>query len=287
MPGGHSGARKVNTKAKHCNYQCIRRGRSWWHFDSIFEIKFHWSCFCFVFLIFGGHKFFCGPLIPLFWTSDDVSSGFQSQSGFCLICSCWHLLTSWWPSWQESHSHPHTCKQALVGLETRTYCTTTQSVRPGRCCTNWAIPPLQSFFIFCTERNLINSIGATLKTRRLHACTKSHMRFLRTLVYILPPSLHWKTSKLDTTFSSTQHHAFLHWDLSCERPTGMNPYWCYMWQFNHNGHAHLARCGNNWCFPRAVISSPAVNTCWGIVPEINTTSGRQAHDSNNGYQELH
>ena len=26
-----------------------------------------------------------GPLIPLFWTSGDVSSGFQSQSGFCLI----------------------------------------------------------------------------------------------------------------------------------------------------------------------------------------------------------
>ena len=31
---------------------------------------------------FGGHKsFFVGPLIPLFWTSGDVSSGFQSQSG--------------------------------------------------------------------------------------------------------------------------------------------------------------------------------------------------------------
>ena len=25
--------------------------------------------------------FFVGPLIPLFWTSGDVSSGFQSQSG--------------------------------------------------------------------------------------------------------------------------------------------------------------------------------------------------------------
>ena len=28
---------------------------------------------------------FVGPLIPLFWTSGDISSGFQSQSGFCLI----------------------------------------------------------------------------------------------------------------------------------------------------------------------------------------------------------
>ena len=28
---------------------------------------------------------FVGPLILLFWTSGDASSGFQSQSGFCLI----------------------------------------------------------------------------------------------------------------------------------------------------------------------------------------------------------
>ena len=28
---------------------------------------------------------FVGPLIPLFWTSGDIYSGFQSQSGFCLI----------------------------------------------------------------------------------------------------------------------------------------------------------------------------------------------------------
>ena len=29
---------------------------------------------------------FLGPLVPLFWISGDGSSGFQSQSGFCLIC---------------------------------------------------------------------------------------------------------------------------------------------------------------------------------------------------------
>ena len=28
---------------------------------------------------------FLGPLVPLFWISGDVSSGFQSQSGYCLI----------------------------------------------------------------------------------------------------------------------------------------------------------------------------------------------------------
>ena len=28
-----------------------------------------------------GHKSIFGPLIPLVWTSDEVSSGFQSQSG--------------------------------------------------------------------------------------------------------------------------------------------------------------------------------------------------------------
>ena len=30
-------------------------------------------------------SFFWVPLVPLFWISGDVSSGFQSQSGFCLI----------------------------------------------------------------------------------------------------------------------------------------------------------------------------------------------------------
>ena len=45
--------------------------------------------FFFIFLFF--LKFladtcpFLGPLVPLFWISGAVSSGFQSQSGFCLI----------------------------------------------------------------------------------------------------------------------------------------------------------------------------------------------------------
>ena len=32
-----------------------------------------------------------------------------------------HLLTCWWSAWQLSHSDPHTCEQALVGLESRTF----------------------------------------------------------------------------------------------------------------------------------------------------------------------
>ena len=51
----------------------------------------------------------------------------------------WHLLTSWQPTWQPSHSLPHTCEQALVGLETRTYHAAAYSVRPGRSFTNWAL----------------------------------------------------------------------------------------------------------------------------------------------------
>ena len=36
--------------------------------------------------VFGGHTCpFLGPMEPLFWISGDVSSGVQSQSGFCLI----------------------------------------------------------------------------------------------------------------------------------------------------------------------------------------------------------
>ena len=42
------------------------------------------------FKIFGGYTCpFLGPLVPLFWISGDVSSGVQSQSGFCLIRFLW------------------------------------------------------------------------------------------------------------------------------------------------------------------------------------------------------
>ena len=71
-----------------------------------------------------------GPLIPLFWTSGDVSSGFQSHRGQPHSCLAyvpyvlyvlwdsplvWHLLTSWWQAWQPSHSQPHTYEQAIGG----------------------------------------------------------------------------------------------------------------------------------------------------------------------------
>ena len=88
-----------------------------------------------------------GPLIPLFWTSGDVSSGLQSQNGFCLIrvqrrCTCYvtcslrftsgvtpaDLLVA---SMAAELSLPHACK-ALVGLKTRSYHATTHSVRSGR-----------------------------------------------------------------------------------------------------------------------------------------------------------
>ena len=43
----------------------------------------YWNTFlCFSFLL--DTCPFVGPLIPLFWSSGDVSSGFQSQNGFCL-----------------------------------------------------------------------------------------------------------------------------------------------------------------------------------------------------------
>ena len=68
-----------------------------------------------------------GPLIPLFWTSGDVSSGFQSQSGFCLIRTWWRRTSNitcslrftsgatparplCWPAWLPSRFLPHACK---------------------------------------------------------------------------------------------------------------------------------------------------------------------------------
>ena len=90
---------------------------------------------------------FVGPLIPLFWTSGDVSSGFQSQSGFCLIqawqrhtCYVTHSLSFisgatpvnlLAASMGAEPSLPHTCK-ALMGLETKSYHAAAQSVRSGR-----------------------------------------------------------------------------------------------------------------------------------------------------------
>ena len=62
--------------------------------------------------VFGRHMSFLGPLVPLFWISGDISSGFQNQSGICLFHFftevnvvyipqdpplVLHMLTSWWP----------------------------------------------------------------------------------------------------------------------------------------------------------------------------------------------
>ena len=50
------------------------------------ELPTEQTFFLFFFLSFcWTHVLFLGPLVPLFWISGDVSSGFQSQSGFCLI----------------------------------------------------------------------------------------------------------------------------------------------------------------------------------------------------------
>ena len=95
---------------------------------------------------------FYGPLISLFWTSSDVSCGFQNQSEQPYSCLAdaymlhnpWdsplvqHLLTSWQPLWQPSHSFPHTWEQALLGLKNANFHAATNSVKPGRYSTDWA-----------------------------------------------------------------------------------------------------------------------------------------------------
>ena len=74
-----------------------------------------------------------GPLVLLFWISGDVSSGFQSQSGFCLIFffaeanvmyMTWyprlvlHELTSWWPVQSQSLPHMHVQRWDLAWIGT-------------------------------------------------------------------------------------------------------------------------------------------------------------------------
>ena len=89
-----------------------------------------------------------GPLIPLFWTSGDVSSGFQSQSGqpysscveACVTC-CLRFTSGVIPadllvaSMAAELSLPHTC-ETLVGLKTGSYHATVHSVKSGRCFTD-------------------------------------------------------------------------------------------------------------------------------------------------------
>ena len=66
-----------------------------------------------------------GPLILLFWTSGDVSSGFQNHGGqlYLHLAKVYVLLVPWdsplvqhlLTCWQLSYSLSHTCKQAYVG----------------------------------------------------------------------------------------------------------------------------------------------------------------------------
>ena len=72
---------------------------------------------------------FLGPLVPLFWISGDVSSGFQSQSGFCLICyfcggecnvhsprlTSGATLTDLLVAGAQPVTSPHTCAEVGLG----------------------------------------------------------------------------------------------------------------------------------------------------------------------------
>ena len=62
---------------------------SWYVLKQCFSTSNFFFFFFFFFnKVFLSDTFTCpilGPLVPLFWISGDVSSGFQSQSGFCLI----------------------------------------------------------------------------------------------------------------------------------------------------------------------------------------------------------
>ena len=71
-----------------------------------------------------------GPLVPLFWISDDVSSGFQSQSQFCLIHFFAEVNVMYIPQdstsgatcadlfgGQHTAAHFPTCMMTWLGLE--------------------------------------------------------------------------------------------------------------------------------------------------------------------------
>ena len=67
------------------------------HWEYLLTVKNSWGSYAFFFSFFLNfcrtRVLFVGSLIPLFWTSGDVYSGFQSQGGF-LTCSlsCLHAI---------------------------------------------------------------------------------------------------------------------------------------------------------------------------------------------------
>ena len=100
---------------------------------------------------------FLGPLVPLFWIYGDVSSGFQSQSGFCLIryfcggeCNVHSprftsgatLPTSWRPARSRSLPHMHVQRWDLAQFRT---CDRTNRRRTRYHCASDPAQTLNSF----------------------------------------------------------------------------------------------------------------------------------------------
>ena len=119
---------------------------------------------------------FLGPLVPLFWISGDVSSGFQSQSG-CLIRIVeanvmyvpWdpplvlHLPTSWWLA--HSRSCPHILLQRW-GCQDSNSC--------SRRSTNWAKPGPTKVLLLGNTRLRIEICQETLKKHQVQLLDRSN-----------------------------------------------------------------------------------------------------------------
>ena len=100
----------------------------------IFSLNWERNVFFFYKKILEDISPFCGATDTPVWTSSDVSSGLQSQSGqpYLHLAEMYvlhipqdsplvqHQPTSWWPAWQPSQSLLCTCDQVLVGLKTGT-----------------------------------------------------------------------------------------------------------------------------------------------------------------------
>ena len=137
-----------------------------------------------------------GPLIPLFWTSGDVSYGFQNQSGQPYSCSVetyvlciswdsalvWHLRTSWWPPWQLNHSLPHIFEQALVGLETG-IC---HAVAASRCETR------QTLYLAMSARLSSVNVGQNTSWRMSRVKKNEQKRIKKTFKIKFDESVHFK-----------------------------------------------------------------------------------------------
>ena len=230
-----------------------------------------------------------GPLIPLFWASGDVSFGFQSQSGQSYLHLAegyvlhilrdsplvWHLLTSSQTAWQLSHSLPHICKQALVGLKTSIYLAADERS------TEWAMPARLSIRLIISFRkgkNILSYLPAAQVNLVTGARCSDFSMFYFTFATMLDAVSEFITARI----RSIGNIMFTGGGGGGGYHPGYNPYGCNLLHQMQHRRMHLlwkyapitsGYIPHQWMYPPGWCTTPA----WMHPPEDRrSTGGRYA-----------